>query len=132
MVYSNYALQSFSEIVCIHVLILQELLLKYSVDALGYAVVAGIVAFSHADWHLSAVEDGHVCLGTVLQPLVGVMNRSVSLAALLQCHAKSLYCILMTHVVGHRPANYLLRVGVGYEEQVMKTLFLAKPYTIYR
>ena len=38
-------------------LVFEEFLFKDSVDTLSYAVVAGIVAFRHADWHLAAVQD---------------------------------------------------------------------------
>lgn len=56
------------------------------------------------------------------------MDGAVSPAALLQCHSECGNRVVMAHVVGYRPANYLLRVGVRYEEQVMKALPIAKPY----
>ena len=99
----------------------RELFLEDSVDALGYAVVAGIVAFSHADWHLSSVEDSHISFRTVLQPLCR-SDESV-------CHPCGIASMPFgvrqprSHGACCQPQTSQLSssVGVRYEEQVMKT-----------
>lgn len=94
----------------------QELLFQYAVYPFGDSVVPRIVSFRHADSDVASAKHLHIRLGTILKALVRVMYRTLASSALLQSHLQRLYGVLMPHVVRDLPSDYLLGVGVCYQE----------------
>lgn len=96
-----------------------------SVGPLGYDVVRRVIVLCHADGDVMSLQHGHIIVTAILHTTVGVMDQSIKASAsfhgngLTDCLFQSLHGDGGTQRVGKHPTYNLVRVGVGYQMQVI-------------
>lgn len=113
-----------------------EFVFENAVNALRYTVFSWVSVFGHARLYPLSLQCSNILASTVLRTSVGMMDKRLLGLTLPQRHLKSCYCIDSKKVVRILPTDYLLRVGIGDEEQKPEFMFkrnvgyVANPYLI--